>query len=344
MNRKTILLIILFLVIVSCKNDNSTEISEKPIPVRTVKIQQQEISIPIHTSGILSSPAEIKLSFKVGGIIEKINVDEGESVREGQVLASLKQSEILARVNQAQSAYNKAKRDLERVDILYKDSVVTLEQKQNAETGLIVAKSDLEIAQFNLKYSRILAPSNGRILKRLAEENELVEQGTPILIFGSSYNEWIIRADVIDRDIVRLQYGDSAKIAFDAYPDSLFTAHITEIAQSASPMTGTYEVELKLSKTNEKLVSGFVGKIEIYPSKKQKFYLIPIEALIEADGRTGVIFAPNKNGTTVTPIHVKIAKILNGKIAITSNLKDIDTIITEGAPYLSEKTKIKIVN
>jgi multidrug efflux system membrane fusion protein len=338
------ILTLAFSILLSCGNNHQPEISEQIIPVKTFPVRYQEVSIPIRSSGILASPAEMKLSFKIGGIIEKIYFDEGDKVRKGQVLALLKQSEILAQVNQAKSAYENTQRDFERVKTLYEDSVVTLEQMQDVETGLIMAKSSLEIANFNLEYSKIPAPTDGKILKRLAEENELLEQGVPIFIFGSSSDEWIIRTAVIDRDIVRLQVGDSATVTFDAYPGVIFSAHVSEVAESAAPMTGTYEVELILKQSPEKLVSGFVGKIDIYPSRKEKYFLIPIEALVEAEGKRGVIYIPKIPDHTAERTLVDITQILEDQVAISSDLSHTDQVITEGASYLIDGMKIKIVN
>ncbi len=87
----------------------------------------------------------MKLSFKIGGIIKNIFVDEGQRVYKAQKLTELDLSEIKAQVNQAQSAFEKAKRDLERMKRLYADNVVTLEQLQNAETGFEIVKSNLKI-------------------------------------------------------------------------------------------------------------------------------------------------------------------------------------------------------
>jgi multidrug efflux system membrane fusion protein len=336
--------LIFILIFLSCGTGDKSEAPDKKIPVKIAAVELQEISIPIHTSGLLASPAEIKMSFKIGGIIEKIAVDEGQTVKKDQILAALKQSEIKARVNQARSAYAKAKRDFERIQLLYQDSVATLEQKQDAETGLTVAQSNLEIAAFNSRYSRILAPSDGKILKLLAEENELVEQGKPIFIFGTSTKSWILRVGVTDREIVKLSLGDSAQIFFDTYPEIPFSATVSEIAESASPFTGTYEVELTLAKKQQRLISGFVGKADIFPSKKEKYYLIPIEALVEADGRNGFIYTYQSADQTVNRVPVKIADIFTDKVAISSGLKNNQEIVTEGAAYLTEGTKVQVTD
>jgi multidrug efflux pump subunit AcrA (membrane-fusion protein) len=87
----------------------------------------------ITASGLLSTENEARLSFKISGIIEKIFVKEGDRVRKGQLLATLKSTEIASQVQQVQLTVEKAQRDYQRANNLYKDSVVTLEQLQNAE-------------------------------------------------------------------------------------------------------------------------------------------------------------------------------------------------------------------
>ena len=79
----------------------------------------------IEAAGSLVAQDEVKLSFKLGGIVERITVQEGAFIRRGQVLATLRGDEVNAGVVQARASYDKAKRDLARVEALYKEEVVT---------------------------------------------------------------------------------------------------------------------------------------------------------------------------------------------------------------------------
>ena len=177
----------------------------------------------------------LKLSFKTGGIVASVNVKEGDRVKKGDLLAALDLSEIKANVVQAQNGYEKALRDIERVENLYRDSVATLEQKQNATTALNVAKSTLEIARFNLAHSSITAPGDGIILKQLSRRNEMVAAGYPVFFFGSSGKQWKIKANLSDRDIVRVNPGDSAVVNFDAHPEVEFCAVVDQVGGIANP-------------------------------------------------------------------------------------------------------------
>jgi len=340
-----VILIPMIVPFLMCAKNNSgsdeTQHSEA-IRVQTAPVVLKEISPPIQTSGRLATRSEAKLSFKIGGIIEEIIVDEGQQVKKGKLLAQLDQSEISARVNQARSALEKATRDKERVDKLHADNAASLEQKQNAATALDMAQANLKIAEHNFQHTAILAPSDGKILKRFIEKNEMVAPGMPIFVFASAGKAWIVRAGVTDFDIIRLQLGDAATVTFDAYPGVIFEANIAEIAEIADPMSGTFEVELKVNQGNYKLISGFVAKVSIVPSLKQKFATIPIEALAEAEGENGFVYTVE--GNTARKIPVQISNIFGSEIAIRSGLENIAFVVTDGAAYLMDGKTVEVVD
>jgi RND family efflux transporter MFP subunit len=339
----TILLVALYAC--TAKEVKDTATVEEQVPVKTQQVSAQTIAEPIVSSGLLAAKQEIKLSFKTGGIIQSIGVDEGQTVKKGQLLASLNLTEINAQVSQAEQAYEKAHRDLNRAQNLYADSAATREQVQNATTGKEVASAALQSAKFNRQYSTIYAPENGRILKRYAENGELVSPGSPVFVFASSAKEqWILRTGVADRDMVRMTLGDKATVKFDAYPGTEFSATVTEIAQMADASKGTFEVELMVDPQGKKLATGMVAKVQVTPSQKVAAIFVPIEALVEADGDKAFVYVLNKNKQTVKKTAVHIAGIYNNLVGISSGLQENATIVTEGNNYLTESSKVKVVS
>ena len=336
--------IVAFGLVIQSHNDKDEQTDQKKIAVKTVNVIQKELSIPIHASGTLLASTESKLSFKIPGVLDRIFVHKGEKVKKGQLLAQLDLVEIKSGVNQAQSAYNKAKRDFERVNNLFIDSVATLEQFQNAETGLEISSAALKATKFNLKYSQIHAPSNGNILYQFGEEHELLGAGMPLFLFGSIEGSWVINLGVTDREVVNLQIGDSAGVVFDAYPDKKYFAHISEIGGSANPMTGTFEIQLKVEKNKEKLFSGFVADVTIFPQERKKYSLIPAESLFEATGDDGFVYHVLEQENRVEKINIKIDNIIDGQLAVSEGLQGVKQVVTDGAPYLRDGSEIVIVN
>lgn len=338
------MILALILMLSACSREPENLPALTPVPVQTITVHKEEIVLPIHSSGKLYTSAESKLSFKIPGIVDKIFVREGQSVPENTILASLDLGEMQARVNQARSAFQKAERDLERIKRLYADSVVTLEQMQNTKTALEVAHSELNVAEFNLRHSKIVAPESGTVLKRFAEEGELLGAGNPLFLFGADKEGWIIRAAVTDRQIILLNTGDRAEIWFDAYKNVVFPAFVSEFQAVANPYTGTYEVELKLKPTPMKLFSGFIGRVKIIPDEKNSYYVVPVEALSEGDGQNGYVFRADRLTGRVARLPVRVAAILNDQLLVESGLEEGQEIVTFGASYLNENSTVEIVD
>ena len=127
-------------------------------------------------------------------------------MRKGQRLAEIEQTEVNAQVEQARQAHEKAKRDATRGERLYEDKVISLEQLQDLRTQAAVAEAGLNSAEFNWNYAAIIAPRDGTVLRRLAEERELVAAGTPVLVVGAQDRGFIVRTGLADREIVQVQH------------------------------------------------------------------------------------------------------------------------------------------
>jgi multidrug efflux pump subunit AcrA (membrane-fusion protein) len=179
------------------------------------------------------------------------------------------------------------------------------------------------------------------ILKKFAEENEMVAAGTPIFLFGSSESDWIVKVGVTDRDIIKIQRGDSAWVFIDVFPSRKFKAVVTSVGSAANPMNGTYEVELSLNEKEPKFTSGFIAKTDIFPSAQTPFYIIPLEAIAQADEFSAEVYTVDDNSEAKI-INVNIYRIFDENAALSSGLEDVQFIVTEGVNYLSEGAKVTI--
>jgi len=338
-----VIIFITFMIFSGCRNEPPAPAKEEATRVKTVIVIPETISIPIHSSGILAASDEMKLSFKAGGIVSEINVMEGEKVRSGDILAKLNLSEINANVNIAASGYDKALRDRDRIKNLYEDTVATLEQYQNASTALEVAKSNLEIARFNLRHSTIKAPGDGIILKLLVKENELVSAGYPVFLFGVSGEGWKVKSGLSDRDIVRINQGDSAIITLDAYPGIRFPAEVEQIGGIANPLTGTYEIELSLNGSGYRLAAGFIAGVDVFPARRITVLKVPVGAIVDADGETGYIYIVDESESVIRT-RINIVSVTGSFAAVSGISGDTTEIVSEGAAYLKDGMRVKVVN
>ena len=342
MKRINLLILVFILISAGCKNEPGKVSKTESIKVKVTGVTNELVSIPVHAGGIVTSSEETKLSFKIGGIVAKINAREGDEVKKGDVLAALNLSEIDAQVEQAKNGYDKALRDYSRASNLYRDSVVTLEQMQNAATAMNVAKSNLDIALFNRNHARIIAPDKGKILKQFVKTNELISSGYPMFLFGTSGKNWKVKAGISDRDIIRIYPGDSAVVTLDAYPDEKFKAIVDQVSEISNPLTGTYEIELNFIDEGHRLASGFVAGLDVFPSKKKSLFLVPVEAIVEADGQTGYVYYVTSS-MIAQKIKLTIETIAGSKVAVNGIPEGITEIVSEGAAYLKEGALVEIL-
>jgi len=324
------------------KNETIARATEV-IPVRVMAITQQELQPVVQTSGLFTTDDETLLSFKTGGIIEKIYVKEGDAIRKGQLLATLNLTEIEAQVAQARLAFDKAKRDFLRVENLYKDSVATLEQFQNARTGMEVASRQLEAASFNRSYSEIRAVSNGFVLRKMASEGQVISPGSTVFqTNGAGQGKWILRTGVSDREWASINPGDKATVTTDALSGKTFQAIVTRKSEGTDAMNGSFTVEVTLKSPSSGLATGLFGKATIQGSRKQRVWKIPYDALLDGDAQSGYVFV-TEDEKTAHKIPVIIGSIEKDQVIILAGLDSAKTLIISGSAYLKDGSAVKII-
>lgn len=340
----------LALIISACSKDNKNEQASAPaiddaaVAVRLTDVVDNDFAMPVVSSGLITTSTESRLSFKTGGIVTSILVEEGQPVKKGQLLATLDQTEIDAQVSQAKNGLEKSKRDLERVERLFRDSAATLEQFQNVKTAYDVANESWRIATFNKQYSTIRANTNGKVIRKFVNEGELVGGGSPVLMINSADdNDWIVRIGLPDVDWVRIKKGDKAVVRTDAYPGETFDATVSLITEGADAVSGLYLVEVKINPKNRKLATGLVANVEIIPAQRQKLKSIPIEAIVEGSGTNAFVFVTTEDQKGVRKIPVRVAYLHDNKAMISAGLDSITKVITSGSAFLTENSTIKIV-
>jgi RND family efflux transporter MFP subunit len=314
----------------------------KATPVRVQNSSDGPAVPPIDTNGIVVVKSEMRLSFKVGGVVRRIHVQEGDVVKEGQRLAEIELTEVGAQVEQARQLSEKAGRDLKRGENLYADQVISLEQLQDLKTQAAMANAQFDSARFNLGHSVISAPRDGVVLRKLVEERELVPPGGPVLIFGESDSGYVVRAALADREIVNVKIGDKGEIRMDAFPGQVMTGTIVEVASAADPRSGMFPVELKFDTPPPRLVSGLVARLGLAPtSQAPALTYVPMAALVEGDGDRASVFV-YRDGKAQRR-DVRVAFITADSIALESGLKAGEPVITDGALYLENGEAVEIL-
>ena len=322
------------------------------IPVETANPEPAGSANAIRVTGTLSANVELRLSFKTGGILKRLLVDTGQTVRAGQLLAELDRTEVGAGATQMRMSLAKAERDYVRAESLFKQDVIPKAQLDDARTALEVARAGSVAMNFNSDSGRITAEKDGVVLRRFVEAGEVVAPGAPILALSQGTSKKVLKVSLSDIDAVRVDIGDRAEVSFDAMPGVKIKAHVLTLAGSANPGTGLFEIELALDDATTRLSSGMIGQAVIQPddgasgerlvpdsaSTKNVLLLIPLAALVEANAEHGLIYVVENN--VAKSRQVALGEIRGEQVLVRAGLSANDSVVVRGAPYLDDGTPV----
>lgn len=310
-----------------------------PRRVRAVEVTREVIHQPVRAAGVVAGRREVPLAFKVGGVVRHVAVREGERVRAGMLLAALDPAEIAAQVDGARTLRDRSLRELERAEALHDGGALTRSQKEDARTAFEAADAAYRAAAFNERHARIVAPGPGRVLRRLVEPGQVVSPGTPVLELAEDREGWVVRAGLADRDAVRVRVGDGAEVLVDAWPDRPLAARVLQVPGALQRGTGVAEVELalELPPGEPPPISGLAAKVLIEPSDAPEREVVPLDALVEADGDRAALFVLDPAGGTVHRREVRVARLLHdGRVALLEGPGAGARVVTDGAAWLRD--------
>jgi RND family efflux transporter MFP subunit len=308
------------------------------IPVEVARPELASNVKLIHATGTLSANTETRLSFKTGGILKRVLVDTGQSVRAGQLLAQLDLTEVSAGAAQMREGLAKAERDYARAESLFKQDVIAKAQLDDARTALAVARAGSQAMNFNADTGRIVAVADGVVLRRFAESGEVMAPGAPVLAVSQSGGKKVLKVSLSDVDAVRVNLNDAASVQFDALPGKTIAARVLTLAGSANVGTGLFDIELELEGDTGRLSSGAIGQASITPSDSAGgdagALSVPLAALVEANAERGLLFIVEQN--TARARHVTLGEIRGEAVLVTAGLEATMSVVVRGAPYLDD--------
>lgn len=290
--RAALALLAVLAILTGCaKQAEQVNSKAEVLAVRVVEIGTAASQRTTSVIGTAVWRKETPLGFTTAGQIDQILVREGDRVRPGQLLARLKTTPVGAELAVAQAQAARAAGELERVRTLFKKGWVTKQRLEAAQADARSADAQVQARRFALDTARIGAPSGGVILARLAEPNQVIAAGTPVLVLGEAGAGHVLRAPINDRTAAQLTPGLVAMVRFEALGGAVLQGRIVEIGARADGTTGTFDIEISLP-ADARLKSGMIGSAEIVGggANLAPLVLVPATALIAPRAGEAVVF------------------------------------------------------
>lgn len=291
-------------------------------------------------AGPLAAKRETDLAFKLGGVVASVAVEEGASVKRGQVLATLAAADVDAQAAAA-AGLAKAERDFARIDVLYKKDTVPRATWDDAASARDVARAQLRAVRDAQGRSVLVAPDDGFVTKRYVERGAVIAAGFPAFHLQGAEKGFVVRMAIADRDALAAVPGSPASVTFPALPGKRFVAVVGEKPRASAPGTGAFELEVLLAPENRELpaLSGLSAEVDV-SVPIQAAASVPMGALVGENRDHATIFLVDaKNTVHRTP--VVIARVVDGVALLAERLPDGDVVLA-GAEGLVDGEEVVI--
>ncbi|MCM8570029.1 efflux RND transporter periplasmic adaptor subunit [Gramella jeungdoensis] len=340
---------------ISCDADKKTTQEKQASIAVSMNSPASEKGSTLGLNGKIEAVNNAKLSTRMMGYVDKINVEIGDKVRKGQLLVSINNSDLqakLAQVNakitEAQAAYNNAEKDYNRFKNLFEENSASQKELDDVTANYEMAKARLEAArqmknevQAQFTYVNIRAPFSGVITNKFAEEGDMANPGMPLVAMEAP-GAFEVRATVPESEVSSIKEGTEVNVNVKTL-DKTIKGVISEVSASAKNTGSQYPVKISLEDTGDEIRSGMYVSVEV-PVKQEtasERVLIPSAAVVHRGALTGIYTVSSQN--TALLRWLRLGKSYGDQVEVLSGLKADEKYIidAEGKLYNGAPVNIK---
>jgi RND family efflux transporter MFP subunit len=340
--RKYILLgvIVLFVVgiiLLKATKQSAMAKTQQTMPVPTVKISTpriETITATLQYTGNMMPIQQAGVYSKVSGNLEKVYVNIGDKVKQGQLLALIDTTLLVQLSNQTSATFNNAKLQYDRAKDLFSQNLGSKQDVDNSEAAMLVAKANAENAATQLSYARITAPFSGTITQRFLDAGAVVTTGNATLFTLMDLDSMRVFVNVLEKDIPSVSEGKQADITVDAYPDRHFTGNVARSGGAVDPATRTLTVEIDVANRDHALMSGMFSNVTMILNKHENTITVPKETVL-GDSTSKWVFVVTES-KTAHRVPVKTGAEQNNVLEILSGLSGQEKLIVVGQQFVKD--------
>ncbi len=287
--------------------------------------------------GTIEEEASASLSFPVPGTVARTFADEGQHVRQGQLLAELDPTSARQTFDAAEAALNQAKDACARLQQLYDAESLPEIQWVEAQTRLRQAEAAFEIARKNLGDCSLSAPFAGVVGKRPVSAGENVLPGVPVMTL-LQIGSVKVRFSVPEQEIAGLDADSRIGVCVAALGDRMFTAGKIEKGAVANPAAHTYDEKATLPNAEGELLPGMVCRVTVSAAAAAEEIVVPVRAVQQAGD--GSRFVWIVRGDSAVRKAVTTGRLVNNGSVLTAGAAAGDRIVVDGMQKIGEGSKV----
>jgi len=335
------------------------KLQEKEIvrPVRYALVTKSSLAKTRTFSGVSVATKETKISFRISGTLEKLNLKTGQKIKKSALIGSIDDSDIQLKYKEAKAAMlnggvqkDTAKSNLRRVRELYENDNVSLSEYEKAKNQYAAAKADLEsqanrvsLQKSQLSYSKLFSPMDGIVANVLVEQNENVSAGQVIAVLTSD-KDIEIEVGIPEAYVSLLKNGDVVSVRFSSAKEQTYPGVITEVSYVTSGAS-TYPVKISLPEGTSLRPGMAADTTFTFSTENEERILTPVNSVAK-DNKGNYVFVvvdgEEKGFGTVLRRDITLGKLSNEGIAVSKGLKENDRVVTSGLSKITDKMKVRV--
>jgi len=308
--------------------------------VGVAKVTREDLFQQVTIAAEFRPYVEVALPAKVTGYISKMNVDFGDTVKSGQLLATIEVPELQAELDNARAAEQKAQADYTNANLIYSRL-----QSVNHDHPNLVAQQDLDTAQANdlstdaaiaaakanveryqtmVSYTQITAPFDGVITYRYVDAGALIDaQGKPLVRVSDNY---LLRLDFpVTVDYAKdVKLGDPVTVRIDSLNGRTFTGKISRFTHEVDDSTRTMITEIEVPNPGLELIPGMYATVVLNVEKHPQTLAVPIEAV--SSGKSSTVYVVNQDNQ-IEERTVKLGLETPDKYEVLSGLQEGNLVV-----------------
>jgi RND family efflux transporter MFP subunit len=309
----------------------------KLIDIVAMPLMPQTFKTYIEVQGRIDADENVSLSSEMPGTVTKINVNVGDEVVKGQVLAETDTRIVTQQISDLQTNLELATQVYQKQKNLWDQKIGTEIQYLQSKTTKESLEKKVSTMQEQIRMSRIISPINGTIDAVNIKIGQAIAPGVPA-INVINFSNLKVKADVAESYSSRIKKGNEVQILFPDMKDSI-TSKVNYAARAISNLTRTFGIEVLLDSKKD-YHPNMVAKLKIndYQSATPKI-IVPIKFIQKNTNENFVLLAVNG---IVIKNTIKISREYNGLAEISDGLKEGDLLITEGYDLINEGDHINL--
>ncbi|AVP97646.1 efflux transporter periplasmic adaptor subunit [Ahniella affigens] len=261
--------------------------SDVAVPVEAATASLSPIAASYSGTAALEPENQASVVAKATGVLLRLNVEEGDQVQSGQVLAQLDPEKPKLEVMRAEANMKRLENDYRRSTDLFERKLTSSEAHERIRFDLETQRAAFELAKLDLDYTQIRAPISGVISERLVKVGNLI-QLQQALFRIDDFDPLLAVLNVPERELAILKPGQKVSMVVDALTGQVFEGEVDRVSPVVDANTGTFRVTCAFRDQTNALKSGMFGRVQIVYDQRAEALVVPRDALLEGDGEVAV--------------------------------------------------------